>query len=95
MTQEHIWLKQFLKKLRLKEAMQVTLICDSQTTLHIASNPVFHEMTKHIVLDCHFVREKVESGDVTTSFVNSNSNDQPPLVFTKSLKGPRISYICI
>ena len=46
----------------------------------------------NIEVDCHFIREKITSGYMTTSFVNSN--DQLADIFTKSLKGPRIKYIC-
>ena len=60
--------------------------------LQIASNLVFHERAKHNKVDCHFIRENISLGCMTTSFVNSN--DQLADIFTKSLRGPRIKYIC-
>ena len=90
-TCELIWLKHLLKEIQFGDTMQMTLVCDNQAALHIASNPVFHERTKHIEMDCHFIREKIQSRDIKTRFVNSN--DQLADVFTKSLRGPRISYL--
>ncbi|RVW22780.1 Retrovirus-related Pol polyprotein from transposon RE1 [Vitis vinifera] len=91
-TCELIWLRHLLRELRFGKDEQMKLICDNQAALHIASNPVFHERTKHIEVDCHFIREKIASGCVATSFVNSN--DQLADIFTKSLRDPRIKYIC-
>ena len=68
------------------------LVCDNQIAFHIASNPVFHEKNKHIEIDYHFIREKLVEGIIIIEFVSSN--DQLADVFTKSLKGHQIKYIC-
>ena len=91
-TCELIWVRHFLLELRFGKDEQMKLICDNQVALHIACNLVFHERTKYIEVDCHFIREKIASGCVATSFVNSN--DQLADIFTKSLKSSRIKYIC-
>ena len=91
-TCELIWLKHLLQELRFENDEQMKLICGNQAALHISSNPIFHKRTKHIEVDCHFIREKIASGCMTTSFVNSNG--QLADIFTKSLRGPMIKYIC-
>ena len=91
-TKELVWPRNLLQQLKLGDLQDTKLICDNQAALHIASNPVFHERTKHIEIDCHYVREKVLSGEITTNFVKSE--DQLADMFTKSLKGSRVDYIC-
>ena len=71
-TCELIWLKHLLQELTFGKDEQMKLICDNQAALRISSNPVFHERTKHIEVDCHFIREKIASVCMTISFVYSN-----------------------
>ena len=68
-TCELIWLKQLLRELKFGEINQMELVCDNQVALHIASNPVFHERTKNIEIDCLFVKKNIRSGGIITIFV--------------------------
>ena len=92
LTCELIWVKQFLRELNFCEIQTMKMYCDNQAALHIASNPVFHERTKHIEIDCHFVQEKLMTKEICTKFVRSN--DQLAYLLIKSLRGPQIEFIC-
>jgi hypothetical protein len=81
---ELIWIKQLLTDLEIKTQEPMKMHCDNQVACHIASNLVFHERTKHIEVDCHFIREKIHSKEIETLFMRSK--DQVADIFTKGLE---------
>ena len=82
---EIIWKRQLLMKVSIKTSVPTKLWCDNQATMHIASNLVFHERTKHIEINYHFVREKIQLGLISIGYVKIG--EQLGDIFTKPLSG--------
>ncbi|GJT98775.1 ribonuclease H-like domain-containing protein [Tanacetum coccineum] len=82
-TSETIWVLKILKDLNLGNILPVNVFCDSQAAIKIAANPVFHERTKHLEIDLHFVRDKILSGVIKTQKISSAN--QVADIFTKGL----------
>lgn len=68
---EILWLHALLKDLPVDIPLPIPLYSDSSAAISISSNPVYHARTKHIELDCHFVREKVQLGVLKPLYVPS------------------------
>lgn len=85
------WLVHLLADFGIDITNLVPVHCDSHTALHIAQNPVFHECTKHIEIDFHYVCDCVHSGLNSLHFVASAN--QLADIFTKPLPGPSHLYL--
>jgi len=67
--------------------------CDSKAAIHIATNSVFHERTKHVEVDCYFVRNEVLSKNICLLHVQSQK--QLADIFTMPLGKQEFDRLCI
>jgi len=90
-TAELAWLTRLLSDFQVSSLLPVPLKCDSLAAIYIAKNHVFHERTKHIELDCHFVREKLQEGLINLSHIHTSA--QLADLFTMPLSGPQHRFL--
>jgi hypothetical protein len=83
-VQDAIYLRQLMSDLGFEQIEPTTIYEDNQGCIALAENPVMHKRTKHIDVKHHFIRERVESGEVELQYVYTK--DQLADVLTKPLK---------
>ena len=90
-TSEIVWLLSLLATFGVHHKQPAALYCDSKATLYIVANPVYHERTKHIEVDCHFIREKIQDRVIKTFHVPTRY--QLADLFTKPLAQRQFRYL--
>jgi hypothetical protein len=80
---ERLWLRMLLMELGLLEDKSIMLYCDNKTAINIANNPIQHDRTKHVEIDRHFIKDKLDDGTMCMPFVRTK--EQIADVFTKGL----------
>lgn len=86
------WIKQLLSFLHVSIPYQPVLYCDNMSAIALTCNPVLHQRTKHIEVDIHFVRERVNKKLLTVQFVPSA--EQYADILTKGLSAPLYQTHC-
>ncbi|GAV62543.1 hypothetical protein CFOL_v3_06066, partial [Cephalotus follicularis] len=88
---ELLWIKLLLKDLVVIHERSMRLYCDNKTAINIAHNPIQHDRTKHIEIDWHFIKEKLDQKLICTPFVSSEN--QLADVLTKELSCKQFNCI--
>ena len=70
---EAIWIKHYLTELGVQREGPLLIRADNQSCIALARNPEFHARTKHIDIQYHFIREKVEGGEVALEYCSTKA----------------------
>jgi len=82
-TCEAVWLRRILQDVGEQQTKATVIKSDSQSSIKLANNPVYHARTKHVEVQFHFVREKIQSADISLIYCNTCENAAD--IFTKPL----------
>lgn len=82
-AKEAVWLRNLLNDIGCRCEKAIILYIDNQSAIRLIKNPEFHKRTKHIDIRHHFIREKVEQGDIEVKYVPTNY--QRADILTKAL----------
>ena len=82
-TVELIWLQSLFGELGRPLSHAPILHCDNIGATYLTSNLIFHARMKHIVIDYHFVRDRVAAKQLEVKFLSSK--DQTADILTKPL----------
>ncbi|KFY80857.1 hypothetical protein V499_00312 [Pseudogymnoascus sp. VKM F-103] len=88
-SREAIWLRRFINDLKIDGCYipHVPLYIDNNAALKLTKNPEGHGRTKHIDIKYHYIRQKVEEGDIQTLRVDTKDNLAD--ILTKALGGQK------
>lgn len=85
-AKEAIHLRRILRDMGYRSPNPVSLRIDNQSAIKQAESPVDHEMSRHVDLRSHFLREQVRLGNIHCSYIHTT--EQRGDIFTKNMPAP-------
>ena len=82
-TCEAVWLRRILQDVGEEQKEPTMIKCDNQSSIKLENNPIYHARTNHVDAQFHFVRETLQSNEITLMYCNTCGNTAD--IFTKPL----------
>nr|GEX34489.1 putative copia-type protein [Tanacetum cinerariifolium] len=89
---EALWIRKLVSEIGFPFRGSTQIICDNKAAIQISKNLVQHDRTKHVEVDRHFIKEKLEAGIIELPFVKSS--DQLADILTKAV-GTDMFHKCL
>ena len=67
---EGLWIKRMLEELKIRVHQPMQFFSDNKAPLEISWNLVYHNRTKHVEVNQHFIKEMIESGVLDISYTD-------------------------
>lgn len=68
----------------------MNVLCDSQSVIHLATNPAYHSRTKHIDIRYHFLRHEIDGKKLALQNVHTWENCAD--IFTKPIIAEELQW---
>lgn len=81
---EVLWIKRLLEDLKISNPLPMKVFCDNKVAIYVAHNPIFHDRTKHVEVDKHFIKEKLDNGLICMPYIPTI--EQIANILTKGLQ---------
>lgn len=78
-----VWVVGLMKEIGIDVKLQVNMYNENKADIPIAANSVYHGWTNYIEIDCHFIRDKIIQGLISTNYISIS--EQPADILTKGL----------
>ncbi|KAI0498152.1 hypothetical protein KFK09_021393 [Dendrobium nobile] len=70
---EVIWLRRLLEDFHTPQTTPTIVYCDNTSAIALANNPIYHARTKHIDVDCHFIRDSIHTNHLLVHHIYSSA----------------------
>lgn len=84
-------LRSLLSELGFPQSQPTPLLTDNTSVIQITENLAFHERTKHIEADCHFIQDEYDRNVINLPHISTE--EQLADIFTKGLLRPRHEFL--
>ncbi|GKB83805.1 putative copia-type protein [Tanacetum coccineum] len=80
---EALWIRKLVSEIGFPPKESIRIMSDNKAAIQISKNPVQHDITKHVEVDRHFIKEKLETEIIKLPFVKYE--DQLADILTKAV----------